>query len=108
MQSDIAAALRAQADALRAIADAMEAPATASSTRFYSRAALPPGVASWRAARETALREGIATSKPGREVLIDAAAWDAWAASKRAVRVIPAAGPEASAYGCVVQLRSVR
>lgn len=46
--------------------------------RFYTKANLPPAAASWRAARETASREGIAIVRSGRDALIVAAAWDAY------------------------------
>ncbi len=72
--------LLAAAAALRALAAALEAPsarAETSAPKWYSRDRLPPGVRSWRAARERAMRESVATVRVGRDLLIDAAAWDA-------------------------------
>lgn len=77
-------ALRALARAIDALADAFDSPAP--DARFYTSEHLPPGCPSWRAARETALREGIPTVRPGRHTLIDAPSWDAWVASKRSTR----------------------
>lgn len=104
MRPDLAAA------ALRALADALEAPALAgpSGPTYYSATALPPGAPSWRAARETAKREGIELVSVGRALVIPSADWDAWIASRRRA---PAMATEASdvdelrAMG--VQLRAV-
>lgn len=77
----------------------------------YSRTHLPPGVRSWRAARETAAREGIATSRPGRELIIDRRAWDTWAASRRTTRraepiaIVDSDARALEALGVVVPLR---
>lgn len=79
MRPDLAAA------ALRALADAIEAPSIAgsSATNYYTATCLPPGAPSWRAARETAKREGIELVPVGRALVIPAADWDAWIASRR-------------------------
>ncbi|MBL9025988.1 MAG: hypothetical protein JNL21_27590 [Myxococcales bacterium] len=81
---DLLAALveakRAELAVLEAqLAAASDAP---SSARWYTSEALPPGVRSWRSARETALRAGLPTVRVGRDIRIDAGAWDAWLAER--------------------------
>lgn len=61
--------------------------AAPASPTHYTRAHLPPGVRSWRAARELAARHGITTSRPGRDTLIDAASWDRWASTRHTTRI---------------------
>jgi hypothetical protein len=106
--SAIAEALRAQAAALVAIADALDTPVPASSPRWYTRRALPPGCPSWRSARETAARLGVMTSKPGRELLIDASDFDAKIAGSKKSPTLASSDEKAlEALGCVVPLRAV-
>lgn len=45
--------------------------------RYYDASHLPPGARSWRAARETARRMAVPLGRVGRDVVVDAAAWDA-------------------------------
>lgn len=100
--------------ALRQLADALEAPSSssspASSPRWYTRSTLPPGCATWRSARETAQRLGVATSKPGRELLIDAADFDAKiAASKRGAAVVTSSDEKTlERMGIVLPMRGAR
>jgi hypothetical protein len=75
-------ALIAEGHKLLAEAAAEDATPTTSRPRFYSATSLPPGAASWRGARETCAREGIVVVRAGRTAMIDAAAWDAWLASR--------------------------
>lgn len=83
-------------------ADAAAAP------RWYTRHLLPPGVRTWRAARETAARLGVPTSKPGREVLIDAAAFDAAIVAPRhsAPTLKPSDEAALEALGVVLPMRA--
>src|SRR5262245_1087107 len=69
-------ALKMIAAGVAALADALESDEASGAPRFYTRTSLPPGCPSWRSARATAARLGVATSKPGRELLIDAADFD--------------------------------
>ncbi len=91
--ADLARVLRAVLVELEAIEHERPEP----SPRWYSRSRLPPGCRSWRAARETARRRGIPMARPGRDVVIDAVAWDAVLASEPKKS---AAAPLASAWGC--------
>ena len=63
--------------------------------RFYSASALPPGVSSWRAARESCTRLGIATTKSGKAILIPADQWDR-ALETRSTKRAPRLGAGAS------------
>lgn len=75
---------------------------------WYSRHALPPGCSSWRSARETAARLGVATAKPGRELLIDASDFDAKIAVPKAQRPLPGADVDEAALeqmGLVLPMR---
>jgi hypothetical protein len=71
--------------------------------RWYTRESPPPR-RSWRAAREHAKRLGIPTRQDGRELVIDADAWD------RAVGLAPSRTDEdeAATWGAVVPLRGSR
>lgn len=105
----LADALRAQAAVLGALADALSA-GPAPVGRWYTRRDLPPGVASWRAARERAAREGVATAKVGREVMIDRASWDASIEPRGRATVALADGDAAAlaTMGVVLPMRGAR
>lgn len=105
----LATALRAQAATLLALAATLDAdPPAPLSPRWYSRTCLPQGARSWRPVRERALRLGLATVRVGREVLIDAAAWDA-SLTPRGRVAAPVQDGDAqalAAMGVVVPLRA--
>ncbi len=73
--------------------------APAKFSEFYTKAERPPGTPSWRAALETARREGIRCVRIGRGVAIDRVAWDAHYAR--------AAAPEAASISDVERLRAM-
>ncbi len=98
----LADALRAQARALELVAAALDAQPDPSRPSYYDRTHLPPAASSWRAARETAAREGIAVVRTGRSVVIPAPAWDAHLAARTSHR-----GPSPIASSDVARLASM-
>ncbi len=77
--------------------------------RHYTRSNLPPGAKSWRAARETAAREGIEVVRAGRDVLIVASSWDEYLARRTSRRgpVEIRSADEAALAKMGVQLRGL-
>jgi hypothetical protein len=76
---------------------------------YYTKANLPPGAKSWRAARETAAREAIEVVRAGRDVLIVASSWDEYLARRTSRRgpVEIRSGDEAALAKMGVRLRGL-